>query len=84
MASSEDGSLTVSVSDNGRGIAKERLASIFRQSRKEDSQRYGGFGLGLNLSKMLVALHNGEIWVDSVLNKGSTFGFKIPLQTSQQ
>ncbi len=81
----EDSHLVVKVRDNGRGIDKEKLRNIFKYSKHQtdDGQRYSGFGLGLTLSKMLVELHGGEIWVDSMLNKGSTFGFTIPISNSK-
>jgi signal transduction histidine kinase len=73
--------LIVQVSDNGSGISSEKLHHIFEDShhQKEVDKRHGGFGLGLSLSKLLIELHGGNIWVDSELNKGSTFGFSIPI-----
>jgi signal transduction histidine kinase/ligand-binding sensor domain-containing protein len=77
----EDGNLVFRVSDQGRGISKKRQAHIFESGYqlKKDHQRFGGLGLGLMLSKLLVELHGGTIWVDSKTNKGSVFGFSIPI-----
>lgn len=77
----EDNQLVVAVRDTGCGISKERQGLIFkRDSRgRVDSQRFRGLGMGLVLSKMLVELHGGRIWVESELGKGSTFTFSIPL-----
>jgi signal transduction histidine kinase len=76
-----DSSLIVQVSDNGSGISREKLPNIFEDShhQKDVDKRHGGFGLGLSLSKLLVELHGGHIWVESELDKGSTFGFSIPV-----
>ena len=44
------------------------------------TQHFGGLGVGLSLSKLLVELHKGQIWVKSEKGKGSTFGFSVPLE----
>jgi signal transduction histidine kinase len=77
--------LIVQVSDNGSGISSEKLNHIFEDShhQKEEDKHHGGFGLGLSLSKLLVELHGGNIWVESELNKGSTFGFSIPIDNQK-
>lgn len=79
-----DNNLEVEVTDNGKGISPDRLVNIFKRNESPagDYSNYGGLGIGLSLSKMLVELHNGTIWVDSELNKGSTFGFSIPLDNA--
>jgi signal transduction histidine kinase len=76
-----DNSLIVQVSDNGKGISRQKLHNIFEDShhQKNTDKRHGGFGLGLSLSKLLIELHGGHIWVESELDKGSTFGFSIPI-----
>lgn len=74
-------SLVVSVEDTGIGIAKEdmsRLFKPFQQLEATATKRFEGTGLGLNISKKLVELHNGRIWVESELGKGSRFFFEIP------
>jgi CheY-like chemotaxis protein len=71
------------ISDTGIGIAKEKLSGIFERFRQaEDSitRKYGGTGLGLSIAKDLILLQNGEIEVESVLGKGTTFSFIIPYE----
>jgi len=75
-----DGEVRVSVSDTGPGIAPEdqdRIFEEFQQAAAGKEQREGT-GLGLALSKRLVELHGGRIWVDSERGKGSTFVFTLP------
>ena len=69
------------VSDSGIGIPKEFHNDIFerfRQVESAESRKYGGNGLGLAISKSLVEILGGEIWIESVQRKGSTFYFTIP------
>lgn len=71
----------VSVSDTGRGIAKEHLSPIFErlnQVHPDDAGSAGGLGLGLYLCRELIELHGGKIWADSQLGEGSTFSFTLP------
>ncbi len=77
--------LSVEVKDNGRGISQDRLGNIFKRNERPvgDDSSYGGLGIGLSLSKMLIELHDGTIWVNSELNKGSTFGFSIPIKNTE-
>ncbi len=73
--------LEVSVSDTGRGIAKDQLGLIFDrlyQIKNGDAATEQGVGLGLYLCRELVGLHGGDIRVESELGKGSTFTFTIP------
>jgi len=83
----EDGdNLIVEVQDTGPGISKadqERLFNPYYR-RVEDRERFSGLGLGLALSKTLVELHQGRIWVKSRKGKGSTFGFSLPLETASR
>jgi two-component system, NtrC family, sensor kinase len=77
-----DGEVRVSVSDSGPGIAPEDQARIFEefQQAAAGKEQREGTGLGLALSKRLVELHGGRMWVDSELGKGSTFVFTLPAQ----
>ncbi len=77
--------LEISIKDNGIGITREEKENLFTQFGK--IERYGqgldiiadGSGLGLYISKKIVELHGGKIWVDSDgRNKGSTFHFTLP------
>ncbi|MEO6795533.1 MAG: GAF domain-containing sensor histidine kinase [Candidatus Dormibacter sp.] len=71
----------VEVSDSGIGIRAEdqpRLFEEFRQVDGSTSRGYEGVGLGLALSKRLVELQGGHIWVESLPGRGSTFRFLIP------
>lgn len=80
-ASRHDGEIWVAVWDTGIGIAKEDLAKLFQAFQQLDassSKKYEGTGLGLHLTKRLVELHGGRIWVESEVGKGSRFIFAIP------
>ena len=77
----EDDALRVAVRDTGIGIKSEHLELIFsefRQVEESYARRYEGTGLGLALTRKLVDLHGGSIWVESEEGKGSTFIFVVP------
>jgi len=80
-ASKQGGSLVVEVQDSGIGIAKETQAELFEPYYRGEADRelFPGVGLGLALSKQIVELHGGKIWVDSQPGRGSTFAFSLPL-----
>ena len=70
--------LLVSVSDTGIGISEEqkkRLFTSFVQAEASTSRKYGGTGLGLVISKSIVEMMDGTIWVDSALGEGAKFSF---------
>ncbi len=74
------------VKDTGIGLSKEKLDSIFdRFSQADDSitRKYGGTGLGLAISKAFTQMMEGQIWVESKENSGSTFYFTIPYHPSE-
>ena len=75
--------LRFTISDTGIGISRETLSRVFEQFTQADSsttRRFGGSGLGLTISKRLVELMGGRIWVESVLGKGSVFSFAVPFE----
>ena len=76
-----NGTVEISVSDTGIGIALEDQPKIFEEFRQvgsDYSHKVEGTGLGLTLAKKFVELHGGRIWVTSELGKGSTFSFTLP------
>jgi len=82
-ATPADGTVTISVSDTGVGIAPEDQATIFeefRQVGRDDARKQEGTGLGLTLAKKFVELHGGRIWVKSEVGQGSTFTFTLPVR----
>jgi len=79
-ASMRDQDLVVTVADTGPGVAAEdrqRIFDSFQQGTRHTEQ-VEGTGLGLTLSKQIVELHGGRIWIDSEPGNGSTFGFALP------
>jgi signal transduction histidine kinase len=79
-----DGFVEVAVADTGSGIAAEDQELVFeefQQARVVDGvQRPEGTGLGLPLTRKLVELHGGRLWVDSAPGEGSTFRFTLPVR----
>lgn len=81
FAEIRNGMTTIYVSDTGIGIPKDKFNLIFQSFEQVDHssiREYGGTGLGLGITKHLVELHGGKIWLDSTVGKGSTFYFTIP------
>jgi signal transduction histidine kinase len=74
----------VAVKDNGIGISREEQPRLFKPYSRiaADRQRQPGLGLGLALSKQVVELHGGRIWVESDSGSGSTFSFYLPRRPS--
>lgn len=75
------------ITDTGIGIAKEDLDKLFKSFSQVDAsitRKYGGTGLGLNISKQLVEMMHGHIGVESESNKGSIFSFSIWVELSEE
>jgi K+-sensing histidine kinase KdpD len=75
----------VEVKDTGKGIAYEEQQKLFRPYYRipADRRRHNGLGLGLSITKELVELHSGKIWVESEPEKGSIFVFSLPLAVAK-
>ena len=74
--------LTITVSDTGMGIPadkRDRVFESFEQAEGSTNREYGGVGLGLAVTKKLVELHSGAIWVESTVGAGSQFNFTLPI-----
>jgi signal transduction histidine kinase len=86
-ARARDGAFVVSVSDTGPGISEADQQKIFEEFQQADSsstRSKGGSGLGLSISRQIVELHGGRLWVESALGEGSTFHFTVPLRVERQ
>jgi PAS domain S-box-containing protein len=82
-AEEEQKQVILQVSDNGIGIPKPDLETIFRpffQVESHDTRRVGGLGLGLSIARRAVTQLGGTISVDSTLNQGTTFTLELPTQ----
>jgi signal transduction histidine kinase/CheY-like chemotaxis protein len=79
--------LQISVSDTGIGLTpeqQERVFISFEQAESSTTRKYGGTGLGLPISKNIVELMGGNIWLESEFDKGSTFTFNIRMKKSSR
>lgn len=77
----------IAVKDNGIGIAPENQYKVFEQFKQIEnslSRKVGGSGLGLPIAKRLMEAHKGFIWLESELDKGSTFYLAIPLMSESE
>ncbi|MCX7922524.1 MAG: ATP-binding protein [Clostridia bacterium] len=76
-----DGRFEITVLDTGIGIPEARIHDIFKpfeQLEPSERREHGGAGLGLSITKKLIELHEGEIWVESEVGRGSKFTFTLP------
>jgi signal transduction histidine kinase len=77
----QDTQLIFAVKDTGIGIPSDKLDELFKPFSQIDSsitRKFGGTGLGLAISHKLISLMGGDIWVESILDRGTTFLFTIP------
>jgi signal transduction histidine kinase len=83
FAAERNGSSVVfRIKDEGRGIPKDKLETIFERFQQvdaSDAREKGGTGLGLAICRSIVQQHGGRVWAESELGKGSTFYMQLPL-----
>jgi signal transduction histidine kinase len=83
-AHADDGHVEIAVADTGPGIPAGDLEKIFEQFEQSgDGKKVEGTGLGLPLSRKLLELHGGRLWVESELGRGSTFRFTLPVTRTE-
>lgn len=78
---SENGMVRMTVKDGGQGIQPDSLEKIFDRFERATTNA-SGLGLGLYITREIVSLHGGSIWVESTLGKGSCFYIELPLETN--
>lgn len=81
----KDANLVVSVEDEGIGITENNIPKIFDRFFRVNSpttKTIAGFGVGLYLCAEIINSHQGKIWVESKLGKGSTFYFSLPMENN--
>lgn len=86
FAEKKGGFIEISVSDTGIGIDSDKLEDIFKSFGQVDTtieREYGGSGLGLSITKRLVELHGGKLFVKSKKGEGSVFTFSLPVSHEQ-
>jgi CheY-like chemotaxis protein len=79
----QEDQLLFAVQDTGLGIPSDKFDKLFKPFSQIDSsitRKFGGTGLGLSICQRLINLMGGEIWVESILDQGTTFLFTIPYQ----
>jgi len=79
-------SIVISIRDTGIGIPEhlyEKIFETFEQGDGSTDRTYGGTGIGLSVTKQLIELHGGEIWVESEVGKGSVFYFTLPMDINK-
>jgi signal transduction histidine kinase len=80
-------SIIFTVKDTGIGIPSDKIKLVFDRFWQYDSsstKKHKGVGLGLSISKSIIEMLNGDIWVESEVGKGTTFFVKIPLEEIKQ
>jgi len=82
----ESGFVKVVVEDDGVGIPVKDLPRVFERFYQVEShltRKHGGMGLGLSVAKVMIEMHGGRIWVESMEGSGSTFTFLLPLDSKK-
>lgn len=79
-----DGEAIVAVVDRGRGVAPDQLARLFQRFVRLEGAPAdpGGLGLGLYIARLIVEAHGGRVWAESEVGRGTTIGFTVPLNAS--
>ena len=86
-ASAGNGSFELSVRDTGPGISaadQARLFQEFQQAENRKTREKEGTGLGLTISKRIIEMHGGRVWIELQLGQGSTFFVTLPVQAQEQ
>ncbi|KQC01454.1 HAMP domain-containing sensor histidine kinase [Pedobacter sp. Hv1] len=81
----EPKSVLITIKDNGIGIPdelKDKVFNMFSDARRLGTSGEVSFGLGLTICKQIIEAHDGEIWFESELNKGTTFFIRLPFSTA--
>jgi len=78
----DDAEATITVADSGIGIERDHLPHLFDRFWQARKSRRGGAGLGLTIAREIVTGHGGKIWAESVVGRGSSFHFTLPLVRS--
>jgi signal transduction histidine kinase len=82
-ARQQDGSVLIAISDTGPGIALADQAAVFEpfQQTKTGLRQGGGTGLGMPIAKSLAEAHGGRLWLESEVDKGTTFFVSLPIKS---
>ena len=86
-ASQDSDVVTVLVRDQGQGLTQEDMQNLFKPFQKIAKKKPSGTkstGLGLVIAKKIIEAHHGDIWVESEIGKGATFGFSIPTKQPRE
>lgn len=81
------GNILISIQDTGIGIPAHKLGSLFESFTQVDSsvtRRYGGTGLGLSICKNLAQMMGGEVWIESIEGRGTTFFVSLECEGSER
>lgn len=81
QAQDENGNVHITIEDTGIGIPEDKMHRVFQEFRQIDNaptREYGGTGLGMSITRRLVEMSGGKIWVESKLDAGTTFHLLLP------